>query len=99
MKPTKVVRDRIWTLTDLPNVGPAVAADLHRLGIDSPEQLKGRDAFALYDQLCSITGRRQDPCVIDVFLSITRFMDGDEARPWWAYTAERKAAMQQRLKH
>lgn len=68
MKPTKVVRDRIWTLTDLPNVGPAVAADLHRLGIDSPEQLKGRDAFALYDQLCSITGRRQDPCVIDVFL-------------------------------
>jgi len=99
MKPTKVVRDRIRTLTDLPNVGPAVAADLHRLGIDSPEQLKGRDAFALYDQLCSITGRRQDPCVIDVFLSITRFMDGDEARPWWAYTAERKAAMQQRLKH
>ena len=99
MKPTKVVRDRIRTLTDLPNVGPAVAADLHRLGIDSPEQLKGRDAFALYDQLCSITGRRQDPCVIDVFLSITRFMDGDEARPWWAYTAERKAAMQQRLEH
>ena len=99
MKPTKVVRDRIRTLTDLPNVGPAVAADLHRLGIDSPEQLKGRDAFALYDQLCSITGRRQGPCVIDVFLSITRFMDGDEARPWWAYTAERKAAMQQRLEH
>jgi hypothetical protein len=99
MNPAKVVRDRIRTLTDLPNVGPAVAADLRRLGIDSPEQLKGRDAFALYDQLCSITGRRQDPCVIDVFLSITRFMDGDEARPWWAYTAERKAAMQQRLEH
>jgi len=99
MNPAKVVRDRIRTLTDLPNVGPAVAADLRRLGIDSPEQLKGRDAFALYDQLCAITGRRQDPCVIDVFLSITRFMDGDEARPWWAYTAECKAAMQQRLKH
>ena len=81
MNPAKVVRDRIRTLTDLPNVGPAVAADLRRLGIDSPEQLKGRDAFALYDQLCAITGRRQDPCVIDVFLSITRFMEGDEARP------------------
>lgn len=94
MNPTKVVRDRIRTLTDLPNVGPAVAADLHRLGIDSPEQLKGRDAFALYDQLCSITGRRQDPCVIDVFLSITRFMEGDEARQWWHYTAQRKAIRQ-----
>lgn len=94
MNPTKVVRDRIRTLTDLPNVGPAVAADLRRLGIDSPEQLKGRDAFALYDQLCAITGRRQDPCVIDVFLSITRFMEGDEARPWWHYTAQRKAIRQ-----
>ena len=91
MNPAKVVRDRIRTLTDLPNVGPAVAADLHRLGIDSPEQLRGRDAFALYDQLCAITGRHQDPCVIDVFLSITRFMEGDEARPWWHYTAQRKA--------
>ena len=94
MNPAKVVRDRIRTLTDLPNVGPTVAADLHRLGIDSPEQLKGRDAFALYDQLCSITGRRQDPCVIDVFLSITRFMEGDEARQWWHYTAQRKAIRQ-----
>ncbi len=94
MNPAKVVRDRIRTLTDLPNVGPAVAADLRRLGIDSPEQLKGRDAFALYNQLCAITGRRQDPCVIDVFLSITRFMEGDEARPWWHYTAQRKAIRQ-----
>ncbi len=94
MNPAKVVRDRIRTLTDLPNVGPAVAADLRRLGIDSPEQLKGRDAFALYAQLCAITGRRQDPCVIDVFLSITRFMEGDEARPWWHYTAQRKAIRQ-----
>ena len=94
MNPAKVVRDRIRTLTDLPNVGPAVAADLRRLGIDSPEQLKGRDAFALYDQLCAITGRLQDPCVIDVFLSITRFMEGDEARPWWHYTAQRKAIRQ-----
>jgi hypothetical protein len=94
MNPAKVVRDRIRTLTDLPNVGPAVAADLRRLGIDSPEQLKGRDALALYDQLCAITGRRQDPCVIDVFLSITRFMEGDEARPWWHYTAQRKAIRQ-----
>ena len=94
MNPAKVVRDRIRTLTDLPNVGPAVAADLHRLGIDSPEQLRGRDAFALYDQLCAITGCRQDPCVIDVFLSIIRFMEGDEARPWWHYTAQRKAIRQ-----
>ena len=94
MNPTKVDRNHLLRLTDLPNVGPAVATDLRRLGIDSPEQLKGRNAFALYDQLCSITWHRQDPCVIDVFLSITRFMEGDEARPWWHYTAQRKAIRQ-----
>lgn len=91
MNPAKVVRDRVRTLTDLPNVGPAVASDLRRLGIATPDQLRGRDAFALYDQLCSIAGERQDPCVIDVFISITRYMDGDEARPWWHYTPQRKA--------
>ncbi len=94
MNPAKVVRNRVKQLTDLPNVGPAVAADLHRLGIHQPEQLKGCDAFALYDQLCSITGQRHDPCVIDVFISITRFMDGGEAQPWWHYTGERKAIRQ-----
>ena len=35
--------------------------------------------------------RDQDPCVIDVFISIIRFMQGDEPKPWWQYTAERKA--------
>ena len=32
-----------------------------------------------------------DPCVIDVFISITRFINGDSPKPWWEYTAERKA--------
>ena len=36
---------------------------------------------------------RHDPCVLDVFMSITRFMDGDPPRPWWDYTAERKALL------
>ncbi len=36
MNPTKVVRERVRTLTDLPNIGPACAADLRRLGITEP---------------------------------------------------------------
>lgn len=91
MNPGKVVRDRVRQLTDLPNIGKAMAADLRLVGIQSPAQLKGRNPVALYRQLCTITGQRHDPCVIDVFISITRFMDGEEAKPWWAYTAERKA--------
>lgn len=30
--------------------------------------------------------------LLDVYISITRFMDGEAPKPWWAYTAERKAA-------
>jgi hypothetical protein len=93
MKPSKVDRTRLQSFTDLPNVGPATAGDLELLGFDSPEQLIGRDPVELFEQLSAKTGVRQDPCVLDVFISITRFMDGEEPRDWWAYTAERKRMM------
>ena len=90
MNPGKVRRDRLTELTDLPNVGPKIASALFRMGIERPADLAGRDGMELYRTLCETTGERYDPCVLDVFISITRFMDGEEARPWWAYTAERK---------
>jgi len=93
MNPNKVDRRQVHCLTDLPNVGPACAQDLRRIGIDAPAQLCGRDPYAMYAQLCVQTGQIHDPCVIDVFLSITRFIDGAEAQPWWAFTAERKRAL------
>ncbi|SMQ97489.1 mitomycin resistance protein [Xanthomonas fragariae] len=34
-----------------------------------------------------------DPCVIDVFLSIVRFMEGEAPQPWWAFSKERKALL------
>ena len=80
-------------LTDLPNVGPATVADLKLLGILRPLELRGRDPYALYRQLCETTGIRHDPCVIDVFISAVRFMEGAAARPWWHYTQERKSAL------
>ncbi len=93
MNPEKVTRSRLEKLTDLPNVGPATAADLHMLGITEPGQLKGRSPYDLYEELCGKTGVRHDPCVLDVFISITRFMDGGEPRPWWHYTDERKKCL------
>ncbi len=80
-------------LEDLPNVGAAVAADLRRIGIATPAGLAGRDPFALYAELNAVTGIRHDPCMLDTFIAVTRFMAGDAARPWWAYTAERKARL------
>lgn len=90
MNPRKVDRTRVVELTDLPNVGPAIAEDLRRLGIHRPCQLVGKNPIEMFQRLCEETGLRQDPCVLDVFVSVTRFMAGEEARPWWAYTRERK---------
>ena len=90
MNPANVRRDALTELTDLPNIGPRIAACLLRAGVERPGDLVGRDAFDLYGQLCRSEGQRLDPCVLDVCLSITRFMDGGEPRAWWHSTAERK---------
>lgn len=90
MNPVKVRRDRMVQLTDLPNVGPSIAENLELLGFSKPAQFAGQDPLHLYQMLCRKTGVRQDPCVLDVFMAITRFMDGERPRPWWAYTKERK---------
>jgi hypothetical protein len=90
MNPKKADREHVQKLTDLPNVGPATERDLHLLGIREPENLIGRCPFKMYNDLCEKTGIRQDPCVIDVFLSVTEFMNGGKPRPWWEFTEERK---------
>jgi hypothetical protein len=80
----------IASLEDIPNVGPAVAADLRRLGITAPADLLGRDPYALYEDLCERTGKRHDSCLLDPFIAAVRFMAGGPKKPWWKYTAERK---------
>jgi hypothetical protein len=95
MNPIKVDRQKISKLTDLPNIGKAMAADLRLLGINHPDDLINRDAFQLYDDLCHLTQAKHDPCVIDVFISVVRFIQGESARPWWEYTAERKQILSQ----
>ena len=78
-------------LLELPNVGPATALDLVKLGVSEPEELAGGDPDAMYEALCKIDGVRHDPCVRDVFASVVAYAGGAPARPWWAYTPERKA--------
>lgn len=92
MKTATKARDaaECTSLEQLPNVGPAIAADLRSIGVRHPRELASRDAFVLYQQLCAKTGKRQDPCVLDTFMAATDFMRGAPARPWWAYTRKRK---------
>ncbi len=83
-------RSTVSQLEDLPNIGPAMANDLHLLGIHHPQQLIGQNAYQMHRELCRLSNKDYDPCVIDVFLATVDFMEGGTALPWWNFTEERK---------
>jgi len=83
-------------LQKLPNIGPAMAHDLMRLGIDSADQLATRDPDELYAALCALDGATHDPCVLDTFMAAIDAARGLPARPWWDYTPLRKARQAER---
>jgi RecG-like helicase len=96
MNPTKVSRQTLSALTDLPNIGKAGENDLRILGINNVQDLIGQCPYQMYERLCLQTQAAHDPCVIDVFISIVRFMQGEAPQPWWAFTAERKIYLSKR---
>ena len=75
---------------NIPNIGPAMVRDFHRLGLKTPKDLKKKDPLKLYKEMCRISGTRQDPCVLDTYMAAIDFMNGASARPWWQYTKIRK---------
>ncbi len=83
------------TLRDLHSVGPATVRDLQLLGITRVEQLVGKEALVLYDRLGGLSGKRPDPCVMDVFsAAIAQAHDPDlpkEKRNWWYWSRVRKS--------
>ena len=83
-------RDQYTKLEQLPNIGPALARDLRLIGIYHPCDLLEKDPYTMFDKLCHITKQHHDPCVLDVFISVVRFMQGAPKQPWWVYTVERK---------
>jgi len=83
-------RNTVSRTDELPNIGKAIAQDLQLIGIDHPKKLIGKNAFKLYEELCEVSGKRQDPCIIDVFMSVIYFMEGGEPLSWWSFTEQRK---------
>ena len=80
-------------LESMPNVGPAIAEKLRILGINTPYELKGRDPYKMYRDLCEQTGKHHDPCLLDVFISAVWFANGNPPKPWWDFTFQRKAIL------
>ncbi len=74
-------------LTNIPGVGPSIAGDLQRLGITQVHELVGQDPQQLYDELGSLGGRVQDPCVLYVFRCAVYFAETPNPEPdkllWW----------------
>ena len=82
--------DQATKLEQIPNVGPAIAADFRLIGILRPQDLKGQDPLKLYHRLNKLSGCRHDPCVLDTFMAAVHFMEKGEALAWWAFTPQRK---------
>lgn len=83
-------RNDVKKFQDIPNVGKAIEKDFLLLGFNEPVELIGKDPYQMYSDLCNIIGSRQDPCVIDVFISAVRYMEGGPPKKWWEFTNERK---------
>lgn len=75
---------------DIPNIGPKMARNFRLVGLVMPEDLKHKNPLDVYQQLCQVTGIRQDPCVLDTCMAAVDFMNGAPARSWWSYTQKRK---------
>jgi hypothetical protein len=78
-------------LRALPNVGPAIAGALMRLGIERPADLRGQTAEQLFRRLCTLDGRGHDPCLLDTFVAVVDHANGAPVRPWWYYSRLRKS--------
>jgi len=83
-------RSQIRQLEQITNVGSATADDLRSIGISNPQQLVGQDPWVLYVRLCHTSHVLQDPCVLDGFMSVVEFMNGQPPKKWWEFTNERK---------
>ena len=80
---------------DLVSVGPAIARDFEMLKIASVPHLARQNPQRMYEKLCSLTGQRQDPCVLDVFCAAVAQARNPrlpaEQCQWWYWSRLRKA--------
>ena len=76
---------------ELPNIGPATAADLQRLGVTSIGKLKKCDPHELYDRLAKMDGKAHDICVLDVFHAIIHNAKTGDSKMWWEFSQMRKS--------
>jgi predicted RecB family nuclease len=74
-------------LMEIPGIGPALARELHSIGITEVRDLVDRDPHDLYLQLCEKQERTVDRCVLYVFRCAVYFATVSPHDPellkWW----------------
>ena len=84
------------TLLDLVSVGKATYEDFVRLDIHTVEDLVGRDAKQLFEELKKVRGLDSlDRCCEDVFTCAIKQAENpnltEEQKQWWYWSKVRKA--------
>lgn len=92
--PKAQTAEAVRVLTDIPNIGVSLAADLQSVGIHTPMDVKQMDPLVAYESLRGPMGQRHDPCVLDTLMAACKFMNGGPRQPWWDFTQERKALLE-----
>src|SRR5689334_13103011 len=81
-------------LGDLTSIGPAMLRDFDLLRIRSVAQLAQQNPQRMYARLNRLTGRRQDPCVLDTFCAAVAQAKNPrlpaEQCEWWYWSRKRK---------
>jgi hypothetical protein len=76
----------------IPGVGPSIALDLRKLGIERVAQLRGRDPERLYAKSNALRGVTQDRCLLYVFRCAVYYASEPRPRPrllkWWNWSDE-----------
>lgn len=71
----------------MPGIGTSLAGDLRDLGISKVGDMAGKSPEALYQRLCRLRKRMQDPCVLYAFRCAKYYAERKRHRPelllWW----------------
>jgi hypothetical protein len=74
-------------LTEIPGIGPNLAAHLRRLGVRAVADLRGQNPEELYERDCEAAGHRVDPCVLYAFRCAVYYASTSQHDPellkWW----------------
>ncbi len=82
----------ITSLQCIPSIGPKVGEMLVEIGISKVEDLRNRNPFELYEQVCVFRGELMDRCVLYHFRCAVYFATNKHHKPellkWWSWNDE-----------